>query len=312
MRLGLIDLGSNTVKLALYQVQGNRFEQLDFQARFVKILNYISHGELSEEGIQRLIAVLLEYRTICQTRQVEQLECFSTASLRQITNQAQVIVRVSRETGITIHPISGEQEAYYNLLGMRLTAKEDSFLGQDLGGGSTQLFTWLDGKPGPSESFFLGALKMKQQFVAEDLPTRQEAHAIAQNAGEVLARAEAFAGLSFSTLYLMGGSARLLKRLLGADHGTVAASALDALKERYLDHPEQARAEILAADPGRLVTCVPGMLVILAVIRQFQVDAVRISSSSVREGWLLDWMNRQEKMQNNKVDNKPIIADEIG
>ena len=154
MRLGLIDLGSNTVKLALYQVQENRFEQLDFQARFVKILNYISHGELSEEGIQRLIAVLLEYRTICQTRQVEQLECFSTASLRQITNQAQVIARVSRETGITIHPISGEQEAYYNLLGMRLTAKEDSFLDRIWGAEAPSFLPGWTESPAPAKAFF--------------------------------------------------------------------------------------------------------------------------------------------------------------
>ncbi len=292
MRLGLIDLGSNTVKLALYQIQGHQFEQLDFQARFVKILNYISDGKLTQEGISRLVAVLLEYRDICRRQKVDQLECFSTASLRQIQNQQQVIAQVERETGIAIHPISGEQEAYYNLLGMRLTATEDSFLGQDLGGGSTQLFTWLEGKPGPSESFFLGALKMKQQFVAGELPTRQEAQAIQQYAREVLQKAVRFQGLSFPTLYLMGGSARLLKRLLHAQSGQADAAALEELKERYLDDPDQAKAEILAADPGRLTTCVPGMLVILTVIQLFSVQRVQISSSSVREGWLLDWMNR--------------------
>lgn len=292
MRLGLIDLGSNTVKLALYQIQGNRFTPLDFQARFVKILNYISDGQLSQEGIQRLVEVLLEFQAICKEKKAEQLECFSTASLRQIQNQAQVIQQVKQQTGITIHPISGEQEAYYNLLGMRLTATEDSFLGQDLGGGSTQLFTWIKGKPGPSESFFLGALKMKQQFVAGELPTPGEANAIQQKAREVLEGAKAFEGLSFSTLYLMGGSARLLKRLLNAPEGRVSAKALEQLKNRYLDHPDQAKQEILAADPGRLTTCVPGMLVILTVIRLFGVESVQISSSSVREGWLLDWMSR--------------------
>ena len=292
MRLGLIDLGSNTVKLALYQIQGTQFTPLDFQARFVKILNYIEGDRLSPEGVQRLVEVLVEYQEICREKAIEQLECFSTASLRQITNQAQVIAQVRQQTGITIHPISGEQEAYYNLLGMRLTAKEDSFLGQDLGGGSTQLFTWLEGKPGPSESFFLGALKMKQQFVTGELPTRQEARAIQQKAREVLESAKAFDGLSFSTLYLMGGSARLLKRLLHAPEGRISAAELEALKERYLEHPGQAKEEILAADPERLVTCVPGMLVILTVIGLFGVETVQVSSSSVREGWLLDWIHR--------------------
>ncbi len=292
MQLGLIDLGSNTVKLALYQIQGTKFAPLDFQARFVKILNYIQDDRLSEEGIGRLVEVLLEYQKICREKGIEKLECFSTASLRQITNQAQVIDQVERETGITIHPISGEQEAYFNLLSMRLTAKEDSFLGQDLGGGSTQLFTWLEGKPGPSESFFLGALKMKQQFVAGELPTRLEAQEIQKKAEEVLGSAKAFRGLSFSTLHLMGGSARLLKRLLHAPDGRIPAAKLEELKERYLDYPRQAKEEILAADPGRLVTCVPGMLVILTVMRLFQVETVQVSSGSVREGWLLDWIRR--------------------
>ena len=292
MRLGLIDLGSNTVKLALYEVQGSTFKQLDFQARFVKILNYIQNGLLSQEGVLRLVEVLLEYQELCRKNQVEQLECFSTASLREIENQAQVIAQVQKETGITIHPITGEQEAHYNLLGMRLTATEDSFLGQDLGGGSTQIFTWIQGKPGPSQSFFLGALKMKQQFVAGELPTREEAQAIQKKAKEVLQAADAFRGLSFSTLYLMGGSARLLKQLLHGQDGRISAEAMVELKERYLDHPDQAKAEILAADPGRLTTCLPGMLVILTGVELFSVKTVQISTSSVREGWLLDWMNR--------------------
>ena len=64
MRLGLIDLGSNTVKLALYEVQGKEFKQLDFQARFVKILNYIQNGLLSQEGVLRLVEGLLEYQEL--------------------------------------------------------------------------------------------------------------------------------------------------------------------------------------------------------------------------------------------------------
>lgn len=285
-KIGLIDLGSNTIKLAVYEVSVDGFKRIFYDASYAYIIQSIKDNILTLEGIDKIIEIINKYQAVAQDLGCDVLECFSTASLRHIENRSNVIETVRVATGITISPISGEEEAYYNFLSMTTVAGEN-FLGGDMGGGSMQLFLGEEKRLVKQHSFPLGALKVYEQFVAERFPTHVEADAITAYVTELLQKAGFHQNDGKDTLYFMGGSTRVTAALLHPESNSFSREELSKMLTDFLDNTALAEEKIRAVCPERLLTVMPGMIILNTLCDYFHVKKIVYTINSVREGYLI-------------------------
>lgn len=116
MKQAIIDIGSNSIRLTLYETEGQSFKILFREKIMAGLAGYVEDGKLSAEGIECACAGLLTFRKILQTLQIENVCVFATASLRNISNTAMALSVIRAATGFSVEVISGEDEALFGYL----------------------------------------------------------------------------------------------------------------------------------------------------------------------------------------------------
>lgn len=117
MKQAIIDIGSNSIRLTLYETQQQSFKILFREKIMAGLAGYVEDGRLSAEGIECACAGLLTFRGILQTLQIDSVRVFATASLRNISNTQQALSVIRAATGYAVEVISGEDEALYGYTG---------------------------------------------------------------------------------------------------------------------------------------------------------------------------------------------------
>lgn len=127
-------------------------------------------GEISRERVQWLVETVKAYKHLLNIYQVEYVIAAATSAMRDARNATDIIRRVKAETGIEIKVISGQEEAnviYENHIAENLS-KEDSYLYIDVGGGSTELTFFTNGRLEFKESFNIGTIRLLKKQVTEE------------------------------------------------------------------------------------------------------------------------------------------------
>lgn len=291
MRVGIIDVGSNTIRLNVYDYEDGEARLLLGERTAAALLGYVRAGVLPAAGIQALCNVLDRFRRLAELLNAETLHCFATASLRHLVNQREVLDAVEAR-GVSIRVLSGEEEARYDLAGLLRAVEEKRGAGMDLGGGSCQVFAFHDRQMTACASLPIGTLLLHNRFVKGMLPTAAEADAIKQFVRGQLETQEALRDSGRDELFAMGGSARAAARLflaLEGKRGPVSGCRLERrdLKRLYktlLDGRAGHLPERLLAD--RMTTIVPGLIVLREVCRHTGADGLTVVKNGVREGYL--------------------------
>ena len=144
MRIGIIDIGSNTVRLAVYD--SDTLKVIENGVNYAGLIQYVDNGKISDKGFEVLCDAVLEMKNICQDLNCEEISAFATASLRDISDKESLIKRVKEKTDILIDIISGKKEAELDYLGllMHYDVKDGAVF--DLGGGSGLIITFENGQ----------------------------------------------------------------------------------------------------------------------------------------------------------------------
>ena len=146
MTYGVIDVGSNTIRLVIYELKENRIESLFSNKNTAGLIGYVNDGELSRKGIRKACDVLNSLQKVAAHAQVEKLYVFATASLRNIANTKEAVEEIEKETGLDIDVISGHDEAVLDFEGAAHAQKLKDGVMVDIGGGSTEVVAFADGK----------------------------------------------------------------------------------------------------------------------------------------------------------------------
>lgn len=177
MKLGAIDIGSNAMRLLISDVVDGPDGQPEFvKQALVRVpirlgMDVFEIGRISEGKAEKLVKSIEAYKLLLDVYDVPHLKACATAAMRDAANGPELIERIKKETGISIEIITGQQEAafiYENHVAENLNSDE-SYLYIDVGGGSTELTFFSDGKLVAKESFNIGTIRLLKDQVDESV-----------------------------------------------------------------------------------------------------------------------------------------------
>lgn len=301
MKQAIIDIGSNSIRLTLYETQGQTFHILFREKIMAGLASYVENGALSTEGIECACSGLLTFRSILQTLEISHVSVFATASLRNISNTDQALAIIHAATGYPVEVLPGEEEALLGFAGamQELHLSSGAFL--DIGGASTEIVTFHNGTPVDFASYPAGSLSLYRRCVKKILPGEGSLHRLHQEITKTIdiSRHEIE---PHPLLVGVGGTARAVLKLarhhykISADCHSITGDHLDDLCTFLCSGTKAASDLILRLEPERIHTLVPGLLILQHVFHLFQAQQLVGSKYGVREGYLC-----QRILQNHDV-----------
>ena len=290
----IIDIGSNTIRMAVYRIEGRSFELLLKRKHTVGLAGYLDCGRLVREGIEKTVKILRGFMDFIETFGITHVHAFATAALRSATNSRAAREEITRRTGVRIRIISGEEEAAYDFIGATSSIAHADGIMADIGGGSTEIISYTNHEMRGRWSLPLGSLAMSKAYVAGLLPTPAECAAIRAAVERILEDAPDVRALRARHIVGMGGvlsSASRMHALLYPEEQPrlIAAAHLPAMIDLFgSGQPlsECDTAVLLRSAPDRLHTIVPGMIIAHTLAETFAAEDILYSDSGVREGYI--------------------------
>ena len=288
---GVIDIGSNTIRLSVYQVADGKITRLLHKKESVGLASYIKDGVMSARGIDKACAVLREYKEILENFSITELHVFGTASLRNIYNTVEAVEEIRCRTGLCVDVISGRKEAIFDFVGATRSGGLSDGLLIDVGGGSSELVVYREKKIVEVCSIPIGALNLYTEYVKGLFPTDKEKKTIRKRVVTELARYPSILG-TYPVICGVGGTVRALLGLTNEYMGreeTCREMTVRELKQavKQLDGSDKERLDIIMETaPDRVRTMITGIVLWETLLRVFGAETVLVSTSGVREGYL--------------------------
>src|SRR5690349_5146944 len=191
MRLGVLDVGSNTVHLLIVDAHPGAHPDPVRSHKTELALSELMRddGSLGADGTSALVEAVTAARSEAEQEGVEDLVAFATSAVRDATDSAEVLTRVRDEAGVDLQVLPGEDEARLTFLAVRrwFGWSAGRLLCLDIGGGSLELAVGRDEEPDVALSLPLGAGRLTRERLPDDPPRRKDVAALREHVREVLA-----------------------------------------------------------------------------------------------------------------------------
>ncbi|WP_158925618.1 Ppx/GppA family phosphatase [Acidisphaera sp. S103] len=300
-RCGVVDLGSNSVRLVVYEGHTRNPMPIFNEKAVLRLGRGLqTTGRLNEEGMAQALTVMHRYHAVARAMGAQPFEVLATAAVRDADNGPAFVESLrDRLPNVPIHILSGAEEAAYSADGMLCGIPAADGVLADIGGGSLEVVRLVDGTRGPSQTLRLGVIRLAERSGGE--PVR--ARAIAEEDLQTVPWLGQAAG---SDLYLVGGAWRALARI----HMAQTSYPLNMV-HHYTIGREEARdlAGLISTAPRKVLERLPGAprrrvddlpFAAVALRRLLRVTAARrviFSASGLREGWFMRRMPREIQEQ---------------
>ncbi len=291
MICGIVDLGSNTIRLSVYRCEDGKGRLLLHRKTVAGLAGYVEKGRLQPEGVQVICRVLSGYRELLNHLEIGPMFVFATASLRNISNTEAVAEEIVDRTGVAVDVLSGETEAQMSFRGAMLGQAPSDGLLIDLGGGSTELLRYRDGTVLSACSLPVGSLNLFHQHVRALHPTAGECRAIQTQVLQQLEQTHT-AVEPAAHICGVGGTVRAAARVANyffrqdESRRVLTVKELRALAKRLKKMERETLLGILKIAPERVHTLVPGVLALDVICRACGAEDITVSACGVREGYL--------------------------
>ncbi|GAB1328313.1 Ppx/GppA family phosphatase [Streptomyces sp. NPDC093260] len=301
MRLGVLDVGSNTVHLLVVDAHpGARplpAHSHKVELRLAQLLD--ADGSIGAEGVERLIAVLRDALQAAEDKGVEDLLPFATSAVREAGNADDVLARVREETGVRLQVLSGAEEARLTFLAARrwFGWSAGKLLVLDIGGGSLEIAYGIDEEPDAAVSLPLGAGRLTAGWLPGDPPDPEDVRALRRHVRTEIARTVGEFSRFGAPDHVVATSKtfRQLARIAGAARSAdglyvqreLKRESLEAWVPRLAAMTAEERAELPGVSDGRATQLLAGALVAEGAMDLFGVERLEICPWALREGVIL-------------------------
>lgn len=299
MRLGVLDVGSNTVHLVVVDTaKGMRPDPRSAYKATLRLAELLlPDGGLSSVGESKLLESLAEVMIVAKEEGVEELIAFATSAVRDASNADEVITRAREEVGIDLRVLSGEDEARVTFLAVRRWVgwSTGDLMILDIGGGSLEIAKGSDEIPDLAASLPLGAGRLTSDFLTDTDPPRprkvEEMRDYLRLSFDAICTDSEWLDHSPS-VYATSKTFRTLARLARGDSGvTLRREALTQLSSYLLTLSAAERRELPGLSDNRADLIAAGSVIALEAMRAFALPSVKVCPWALREGLTLRWLD---------------------
>jgi exopolyphosphatase/guanosine-5'-triphosphate,3'-diphosphate pyrophosphatase len=305
--IAVIDIGTNTVLLLVATVgPAGQLETLEFQQRVPRLGRGVDERKtLHPDSMQRVIDVLVEYRTIAAKYSPEVVAVCGTSAVRDAANREEFAALIQREVGFSLDVLTGEEEALWTYRGALSGISDISHATVvDIGGGSTELTTGTVHEILATTSLDIGSVRLTERLMRHDPPLDAELAAVRRAVASSLAtipsslvrnpvRLVGVAG-TVTTLALLAQQKRSFDLQAVSGH-IVQRAAVSALVMRL---QQLSSAEILEMGnylEGRNDVITAGAIILEEVMAVLGAEEITVSERGVRYGIAIrEWEKKGE------------------
>ncbi|MEU8571351.1 Ppx/GppA phosphatase family protein [Streptomyces pathocidini] len=301
MRLGVLDVGSNTVHLLVVDAHpGARplpAHSHKAELRLAELLD--GDGAIGPEGVDTLTATIQDALEAAEDKGVEDVLAFATSAVREAANADSVLAQVADKTGVRLDVLTGDEEARLTFLAARrwFGWSRGRLLLLDIGGGSLEIAYGLDEEPDKAVSLPLGAGRLTSAMLPGDPPDPVDLRALRRHVRAQIARIVGeftrfgppdhvvATSKTFKQLARIAGAARSAEGLYVERR--LSRNALEEWVPRLAAMTAEERAELPGVSEGRARQLLAGALVAEAAMDLFGVEDLEICPWALREGVIL-------------------------
>ncbi len=290
MKYAVVDTGSNTIRMSVYQWENNTLCELYTEAVFANLAGHIEDNVLTDEGINICCDAILHHKKTAQEYEAE-FYVFATAAIRNAKNCLYITEKVKEKTGVDLEVLSGTDEAELSFLGAVEDFCVKSGVMADVGGGSSEVILFKNGEPIATQSIPLGSLKAYKNFVAEEIPTKEETDAIKSEILEYIKSNKVLLGVKVDNLCLVGGGVRAAKKLseLVLNSEDLSVDGVERMLDAFIaDKASLSLFEKIV--PKRKYTICPGLAIYSAIGGYFGADKIYVSDKGIKEGYVKKYL----------------------
>lgn len=301
MRLGVLDIGSNTVHLLLVDAHpGAKPEAFASHKRPLSLVQYLDgDGNINDAGQVELIEFILEAWEFAAKHKAKDLLAFCTSAIRESTNGAAVLDRIQHETTIRLTELTGDEESAMTFFAVRRWHGwgAGTILNLDIGGGSFEIAQGADELPDLAYSVPLGAGRLTRDWLAEDPPSAKSVKELRKHIKATLKPPIAAVQKLGAPNIVTGSSKsfRALARITGAAPSSLGPyvkrelhlSDLGLWSQRLSAMSSADRLHLPGVSEARAKQVLAAALVAQTALELFKVPTMQISPWALREGLIL-------------------------
>lgn len=304
-RIGIIDIGSNSIRLAIYELHDNGAYRVigEFKESARLSQRIGPDGGLPPVEIQSIVRILLQFRRICDAHGVTDYRAAATAAIRNASNARQIADTLSTQSGFQVEILSGEDEARLGFLGMIQTMDiPDGFL-VDIGGGSTEISLFRNRKLLHSVSFPFGAVNTTRKFAPSGEFQPEQLIHIRQMVLDALSLHPWIGQTPGLPLVGLGGGVRTLSKINQrkrkyslpiTHHYVVSPEEMDELAAWLPSMPGERRKKVDGLSKDRYDIIVPGIIILQTVFQAAGASHYVVSGAGLRDGLFFESFSRPE------------------
>lgn len=302
-RIGIIDLGSNSARLLIYEVYANGgyrpCYRMKRNTRLARFLGPDRH--LSEDGVTQAVTDVSAFVRVGSLYRVNHWIAVATAAVRQAANGLDVLARIEEATGVHFRLITGREEAYYSYLGIINTMEVSDAVLVDVGGASAEVMLVRERSLVEAVSVPYGALTLTRAFANE--PAEHQAELIMTFMSDIFESTDFLPPRVPLPVIGTGGTARSLGKVAqrmqrgGIDryHGyEIDASVVTQVFDRISKGTVAERGRLADLSESRAEVIHAGVAAVLALVQCVRAPYFLVSGNGLREGLFYEhWFRSQ-------------------
>jgi exopolyphosphatase/guanosine-5'-triphosphate,3'-diphosphate pyrophosphatase len=298
-RVASVDIGTNSVRLLVADVDGERDEPIVPVERLMRITR-LGQGvdaarALHPDAIARTTAVLREYGDLIRAHGVTRVRATATSAARDASNRDEFFDAAQDALGHRPELLSGDDEAALSFLGATAELHEGApFLVVDVGGGSTEFVVGTD-KPDAAVSVDIGCVRITEQYLDSDPPLPEELSQAVSVVRDHLADVdrELRGAATARTLVGLAGTITTMAAVeLGLaeydrnaiHHFRLRRDAAEDVFRTLATEPVARRRHNPGLEPGRVDVIVGGALIVVSIMRHWSFDEMLVSEADILDG----------------------------
>jgi exopolyphosphatase / guanosine-5'-triphosphate,3'-diphosphate pyrophosphatase len=316
MKVSVIDLGFNSVKLVNYDIKkDDTFKAYQQEGVKVKLGEGLQEtGYLGKEQVDRTIEALRMFHDIINFDSIRHVLPVATSAVREAGNKGDFLKQVYSQTGFQFKVLSGQEEGLYSYIGALEATCLPTALFFDLGGGSLELVYTENYGIKKIKSYPLGALRLTQMFGKKDGTfsrkdyTKMEKHIL-----ETLPDRKELDLSPDTTLVGVGGTLRAMARYdqelkdyeLDKVHNyELDAASVSSIAEKLYEMDADELEEVKAIGSNRVDTITAGAAIIDALVQKFGFERIVVSAEGLREGVLSVFVRDPKTFYHGGISNE--------